>query len=448
MVKIALIGAGSLVFARKLCNDVLLTPALQDCTLSLMDIDAKRLAQSQEMVQSIIDYRGVSATLSATIDRKEAVTGADYVITTFQVGGLEAYAFDIEIPFRYGVDQCVGDTLGPGGVFRGLRSIPVLIDLCHELDKVAPDALLLNYVNPMAANCSAATKATGRPVVGLCNSVQGTGAMLARWIGIHYEEVTFLCAGINHQAFFLQFRKGDEDLYPQIREASKKAEVYAEEPLGIQFMNHFGYFPTEDSAHLGEYLPYFRKNPQMVTDQVVPLLLNHPHHLPFDYGRTGGYLRYCRGELGTSTHEERIALAPTNDLPAERSEHYVASIMEAIETNQSTVINGNVLNYGLIENLPHGCCVEVPCLVNGNGIQPIPVGNLPPQLAAINRTNINVQELIVEAALTGNKEAVYQAVMLDPLAGAVCTLSEIREMVDELFETQAQWLPQFNGQPI
>jgi alpha-galactosidase len=409
-----------------------------------MDIDAKRLVQSREMVQSMIDYREVSAKVTATTDCKEAVTGADYVITTFQEGGLEAYAFDIEIPFRYGVDQCVGDTLGPGGVFRGLRSIPVLIDLCHELEEVAPDALLLNYVNPMAANCWAVERGTGRPVVGLCNSVQGTGAMLARWIETPFDEVTFLCAGINHQAFFLHFRKGEEDLYPKIKEASKTEEVYAEEPLGIEFMNHFGYFPTEDSAHLGEYLPYFRKTPQMVTEQVVPLLVNHDHHLPFDYGRTGGYLRYCRGELGIPTHEERIALSPMDDLPAVWSDHYVAPIIEAVELNRPIVINGNVPNVDLIPNLPPQCCVEVPCLVDGNGVQPIAIGNLPTQLAAINRTNVNVQELIVEAALTGNKEAVYQAVMVDPLTGAVCTLSEIREMVDELLTAQAQWLPQFD----
>jgi alpha-galactosidase len=445
MLNIALIGAGSLVFARKLCNDILLTPALQNSTLSLMDIDAERLALCRDMVQSMIDHRGVAAQVKATVDRREAVTGADCVITTFQVGGLEAYKVDIEIPFRYGVDQCVGDTLGPGGVFRGLRSIPELIDLCHDLDDVAPDALLLNYVNPMAANCWAVARGAGRPVVGLCNSVQGTGAMLARWIDIPHAEITFLCAGINHQAFFLQFRRCDEDLYPQIREASKKVEVYAEEPLGIEFMNHFGYFPTEDSAHLGEYLPYFRKTPEMVAEQLVPRLLGHPHHLPFDYGRTGGYLRYCRGELGTSTHEERSALSPTDDLPSYRSEHYVATILEAIETDRPAVINGNVPNVGLIPNLPSQCCVEVPCLVDGNGIQPIATGNLPPQLAAINRTYVNVQELIVEAALTGKMEAAYHAAMLDPLTGAVCTLSEIRKMVDELFTAQAQWLPQFDA---
>lgn len=443
MAKIALIGAGSLVFARRLCNDILLTPALKDSTLSLMDIDANRLALSQKMVQSIIDHWGVNARVTATIDRKESITRADYVITTFQEGGLEAFAFDIEIPFRYGVDQCVGDTLGPGGVFRGLRSIPVLIDLCNELDKVAPDALLLNYVNPMAANCWAVDRATGRPVVGLCNSVQGTSEMLARWIDVPYEEITYLCAGMNHQAFFLEFRKGEEDLYPLIIEAAKKDSVYAEEPLGIEFMKHFGFFPTEDSAHLGEYLPYFRKTPQMVTEELVPLLLNHPHHLPFDYGNTGGYLRYCRDELESSKYEERIALSLTENLPTARSEHYVAYIIDAMESNQPVVINGNVPNHGLIRNLPTECCVEVPCLVDGNGVQPTVIDSLPPQLAAINRSNVNVQELIVEASLMGSKEAVCQAVMLDPLTAAVCTLDEIRAMVDDLFDAQIQWLPQF-----
>jgi alpha-galactosidase len=450
MPKITFIGAGSVVFTRNLCNDILLTPALQESTISLMDIDPQRLTQAQEMVRTIVDRRGLKARVEATTDRRQAVTGADYVITTFQQGGLEAYAQDIEIPRRYGVGQCVGDTLGPGGVFRALRTIPVLLELCREMDEVAGPALLLNYVNPMAANCWAIDRATGRPHVGLCHSVQGTSQMLARWIGVPYDEIIYKCAGINHQAFFLEFRRGQTDLYPLIRQAVEREEIEAVEPVRIDLMKYFGYFVTESSGHASEYVPYFRKTATMVEEVLAPrfkLEHNDWHSYGgahwFDFGRTGGYLRHCfeREEESREVYEEMIA--GQTPLPTERTHEYGSRIIEAIETNRPTSINGNVPNRGLIDNLPLGCCVEVPCLVDGNGIQPTHVGSLPPQLAALNRTNINVQELIVEAGLTGNREAVYHAVMLDPLTAAVCTLPQIRAMVDELLVVQRQWLPQF-----
>jgi alpha-galactosidase len=444
MSKISFVGAGSVVFTRNLCNDILLTPALQECTIALMDIDARRLAQACDLVRALIDRRGVRAKVEATTDRRAAVRGADYVITTFQQGGLEAYALDIEIPQCYGVEQCVGDTLGPGGVFRALRTIPVLIELGREMDELAPDALLLNYVNPMAANCWAFDRATGRPHVGLCHSVQGTSEMLAAWIETPYDEVVFRCAGINHQAFFLEFRKGDEDLYPRIRQASERPEVYAQEPVRIEMMKHFGYFVTESSGHASEYLPYFRKSAQMVNQDLVPRFTDHVNHW-FDFGRTGGYLRHCISRLDKAQREFDELIAGTRELPDIRSHEYGSAIMEAIETNRPARINGNVPNRDLIPKLPAGCCVEVPCLVDGNGIQPTRVADYPAQLVALNRTNINVQELIVEAALTGKREAVYYAVMLDPLTAAVCTLPQIRAMVDQLLAAQEQWLPQFQA---
>src|SRR6266508_6119033 len=240
MPKITFIGAGSVVFTRNLCSDILLTPALQESTITLMDIDAGRLAQTHDLVQALIHARKLKARVEATTDRREAVRGADYVITTFQQGGLEAYALDIDIPQKYGVEQCVGDTLGPGGVFRALRTIPVLIDLCRDLDELAPNALLLNYVNPMAANCWAIDKASGRPHVGLCHSVQGTSEMLAQGIDVPYEDVVFHCAGINHQAFFLSFRRGAEDLYPKIWKAIEDPAIYGSEPVRIDLMKYFG----------------------------------------------------------------------------------------------------------------------------------------------------------------------------------------------------------------
>jgi alpha-galactosidase len=443
MPKITLIGAGSAVFTRNLCSDILLAPALQDTTISLMDIDAERLRAARDLVQDIVDRRGLGTRVEATTDRREAVRDANYVVTTFQQGGLDAYALDIEIPKRYGVEQCVGDTLGPGGVFRALRTIPVLLDLCDEMDELAPDALLLNYVNPMAANCWAVDRATARPHVGLCHSVQGTGEMLARWIGVPYPEVNFLCAGINHQAFFLEFRRGKEDLYPALWEAILGEEVRGQEPVRVELMGHFGFFVTESSGHASEYAPYFRKSARMVEEELVPRFTSADDHW-FDFGRTGGYLRHCLQRL--DEEQEHYQESPdweAEDLPTERTHEYGSYVIEAVETNEPIRINGNVPNAGLIEGLPHGCCVEVPCLVDAGGVQPTVVGAMPPQLTALNRTNVNVQELTVEAALTGGVEAVHHAVMLDPLTAAVCTLPEIRSMVTEMLDAQARWLPQF-----
>jgi alpha-galactosidase len=438
MPKITFIGAGSLVFTRNLTNDILLTPALSGSTIALMDVDAQRLEQSRQIVQSMIDRRGSKATVVATLDRKQAIEGSDYVITTFQQGGLDAYKLDVEIPQQYGVEQCVGDTLGPGGVFRALRTIPVLIDICSDIDQFAPEALLLNYVNPMAANCWAIAAGTGLPHVGLCHSVQGTSELLAKWIKVPYDDVIFFCAGINHQAFFLEFRTKQEDLYPEILAAVEDPAIYGQEPVRIDLLKHFGYFVTESSGHASEYVPYFRKNAKMVNNDLVPQFTDQVNDW-FEFGRTGGYLRHCFDRVQKFEQEYDSILQ--GELSSERTHEYGARIIEAIETDRSITINGNVPNDDLIDNLPAGCCVEVPCLVNANGVQPVKVGPLPPQLAALNRTNINVQELIVEAALTGSKEAVYHAVMLDPLTSAVCTLPQIHELVDKMLAAEEQWLP-------
>ena len=441
MTKITFIGAGSLVFTRQLCSDILLTPALaNDVTISLMDIDATRLKQAKGIVQSIIDQRKLKAKVIASTEVDEAIEDSDFVITTFQQGGLDAYKLDIEIPLKYGVGQCVGDTLGPGGVFRALRTIPVLLDLCHEMDHLAPEAMLLNYVNPMAANCWAVDVGAGRPHVGLCHSVQGTSEMLAKWANVPYDEVTYLCAGINHQAFFLDFRHDKEDIYPKLFEAVEDPKIYGTEPVRIDMMKYLGYFVTESSGHASEYVPYFRKNAEMIKNELVPLFTSKDDHW-FDYGNTGGYYRHCieRLEKFKSDYDEIKNAEPFS----ERSHEYGSWIIEAMVTNKPFKINGNVPNNGLIDNLPKGCCVEVPCLVDANGVQPTKIPWYPTQLAALNRTNINVQELIVEAALTGDSDAVYHAVMLDPLTASVCTLPQIHGMVTELLDAQEQWLPQF-----
>jgi alpha-galactosidase len=438
MPKITFIGAGSLVFTRNLTNDILLTPALEGSTIALMDVDAGRLEQSRQIVQAMVDRRGSRTRVMATLERKKAIEDSDYVVTTFQQGGLDAYRIDIEIPQRYGVEQCVGDTLGPGGVFRALRTIPVLLEICDEIDQYASDALLLNYVNPMAANCWAIEAGTGLPHVGLCHSVQGTSEMLARWINIPYSDLIFFCAGINHQAFFLEFRTKTEDLYPKIHAAVENPDIYGQEPVRIDLFKHFGYFVTESSGHASEYVPYFRKNARAVDTELVPKFTDKANDW-LEFGRTGGYYHHCLERVRQFKQEYESILQ--EDPSTEPTHEYGSRIIEAVETNQAITINGNVANAELIDNLPSGCCVEVPCLVDSNGIQPVKVGPLPPQLAALNRTSINVQELIVEAALTGSKEAVYHAVMLDPLTAAVCTLPQIHEMVGDMLTAQAQWLP-------
>ena len=443
MLKIAIIGAGSVVFTRTLVVDILSFPALQESTIALMDIDPYRLQVAHDLVRAIIERRQLPARVEATLDRAAALSGAKYVIVTIQVGGLEAYEYDINIPKQFGVEQCVGDTLGPGGVFRGLRTIPVLLDMAREMDKLCPDALLLNYSNPMAINCWAFAKATGRPHVGLCHSVQGTSRLLASFIGAPYEEVSYKVAGINHQAWFLEFRWKGRDAYPLLRRAAEDPEVYGKEPVRFELMKHFGYFVTESSGHASEYNPYFRKNAQAVAE--LSARFKSPEDHWFDWGRTGGYLKHCKERLTDYLDEVKQQVRGEKPISFERSDEYAAYIINAMETNSPTVIHGNVPNTGLITNLPTGACVEVPCLVNGNGIQPTHVGDLPPQLAALNRTNINVQELAVEAALTGDRDLVRQAIKLDPLTAAVCTLDQIDAMVDKMFEAEAQWLPEFRS---
>ena len=356
MPNITFIGAGSLVFTRNLCSDILLAPALTDSTITLMDIDPVRLEQARSIVQAIADRRKLKAQVVATTDRHEAVNGADYVITTFQQGGLDAYKLDIEIPQKYGVEQCVGDTLGPGGVFRALRTIPVLLDLCADMDDLAPDALLLNYVNPMAANCWAVADGTGRPHVGLCHSVQGTSEMLARWIGVPYEEVNFVCAGINHQAFFLQFNRGKEDVYPQLWEAiedpesSPRTSAHGADAL-LWLLRHRVQRPRQRIRAL---LPQVGPDGERGTG--APL--HDDPNFWFDYGRTGGYLRHClhRLEQFQNDYDEIVA----GEFPTQRSHEYGSAIIEAMETNKPAKIAGNVPNYGLIDNLPAGCCVRCP----------------------------------------------------------------------------------------
>jgi alpha-galactosidase len=427
MPKIAFIGAGSTIFTRNLVGDVLTHPELRDdTTFALMDIDAERLNTAEIVTQRLIEANEAGASIEATTDRRAALDGADYVVTSFQVGGYKpATVIDFEIPKRYGLRQTIADTLGVGGIMRGLRTIPVLLKVCRDLEEVSPGALLLNYVNPMAMLCWAAAEASSIRTVGLCHSVQGTAAQLAADLGL--ESVDYHVAGINHVAFFLKLEHDGEDLYPRLREVQPPDW----NRVRYELFKHFGYFVTESSEHFAEFSPWFIKDGR---EDLIEAF-----NVPLDE-----YPRRCEAQIA-AWDKLRADLEGGGSISTARSHEYGADIIRACETGEAFMFNGNVPNrFGdglLIDNLPADCCVEVPCEAGADGIVPQPVGSLPRQLAALIQTNVNVQGLTVEAALTGRREAIYQAAMLDPHTGAELSMAEIRSLVDDLLEAHGHWIP-------
>ena len=436
MTKITFIGAGSVVFATNLLFDILSFPVLRDVSISLMDIDSRKLGMIEKLAHRMITQEKIEVDIQVTLDRRDALRGADFVVTMFQIGGVAAFEPDINIPLKYGVKQAVGDTLGPGGVFRFLRTAPILKSIAEDMDELCPDALWINYVNPMVMNCWYINRISGIRNVGLCHSVQGTSTMLARRIGASMDEISFVCAGINHMAWFLEYKWNGEDAYPLIREKCDSPEVYSRDVARIEILKAFGYYVTESSYHMSEYVPYFRKSDDLI--KLIHRDANWNDKEVYD----GMVLQLYRDQEGE--FERRVErLLNQEHLELKRSDEYGAFIINSIVTGSPTVIHGNVENKGLISNLPEGCCVEVPCLVDRNGISPMPVGSLPVQLAALNLTNINVQALAVEAAITADREYAYQAIMMDPLTSAVLTLPKIHNMVTEMFKAESEWLPQF-----
>jgi alpha-galactosidase len=436
MPKIAFIGAGSAVFTRNLVGDVLTHPELRDSTtFALMDIDPERLRTAEIVARRLIEAHGAAATVEATEDRRAALDGADYVVTSFQVGGYRpSTVVDFEVPKRSGLRQTIGDTLGVGGIMRGLRTIPVLLDACRDLEELSPDALLLNYVNPMAMLCWAVAEASRIRTVGLCHSVQHTAKQLAADLGLPAAELDYHVAGINHLAFFLELDHHGEDLYPALRAVTPPATNRVRYAL----LEHFGYFVTESSEHLAEYVPWFIK------DGRADLI--ERFNVPLDE-----YPRRCEAQ-GEEWSALRAALEGGGSLATRRSYEYGADIIRACETGEPFTFNGNVPNRAgdgglLIDNLPADCCVEVPCVASSAGIEPRAVGALPRQLAALIQTNVNVQGLTVEAALTGRRDAVHQAAMLDPHTGAELALDEIRSLVDDLLEAHGDMIPPPVGEP-
>ena len=436
MPKITLVGAGSTVFAKNLLGDILSFPELAEATLCLFDIDAERLHTSEIVAHKVAEAVQAHPTIERTTDRRRALDGADYVITMFQIAGYKpGTVVDFEIPKKYGLRQTIADTLGIGGIMRGLRTIPVLLDMGAEMEVLCPDVTHLNYVNPMAMNCWAINEATNIQTIGLCHSVQGTAEQIAHDIRVPIEEINYLSAGINHMAFYLQFERrlpdgSTEDLYPRIRQVVADGRVPDWNRVRYEMLTRLGYFVTESSEHFAEYTPWFikRDRPDLIEQFNVPL---------------DEYIARCEAQIA-GWEGLREALEDRGEpLAHERTHEYGAYIIHSLETGTPRVVYGNVRNDHLIDNLPEGCCVEVPCLVDRNGIQPTHVGSLPPQLAAIMQTNINVQALTVEAALTGKREHIYHAAMLDPHTAAELDLAQIWSLVDDLIEAHGDWLPEY-----
>lgn len=438
MTKIAFIGAGSLEFTRDLARDILTFPRLQDATLSLMDINAERLEFARQSVQRIVDLGGYPAQVEAASDRIEALKGADAVLCTILVGGTEVWRHDIEIPMKYGVDTNIGDTRGPSGIFRALRTIPVMLDIVRDVERHCPDAIFLNYTNPMAMLCRALQRESFVSVTGLCHSVQGTAMMLARWIGAPFDEITYTCAGINHQAWYLEYKWNGKDAYPLIREAvMEKPEIYNEEIVRNEMFLHLDYYVTESSGHNSEYNWWFRKRPDLVERYCT-------HGTGWNPGLHAYILKEYQEREHTWKDEARQWFAEDSAIDLERGLEYAAYIINAWKGGEVFSFNGNVPNTALITNLPEGACVEVPVFVDRAGFHPVHVGPLPPQCVTLTHVSAMVEEMAVEAALTGDPRLVFQAIAHDPLTAAVLSLAEIRDMVNEMLWQNRDYLPQFS----
>jgi len=438
MTKIAFIGAGSLGFTGELVRDILTFPLLQDATIALMDINVERLEFARRSVTRLIEATQAPARVQATLDRAEALRDADVVLTTILAGSTEVWRHDIEIPKKYGVDINVGDTRGPSGIFRFLRTLPPMLDIVRDMERVCPKAVLLNYTNPMAMLCGALQRQTFIPVTGLCHSVQGTAMMLAGWIGAPYHEITYTCAGINHQAWYLDYRWNGVDAYPLIRKAiTERPEVYNEEQARNEMYLALGYYVTESSGHNSEYNWWFRKRPDLIEKYCT-------HGTGWNPGEYAYILKEYRTTEATWKDIVREGLArPVTPDDLARGEEYAADIINALLGGERFVFNGNVPNTDLITNLPRGACVEVPVLVDKAGFHPFHVGALPPECALLTQLSSGIEELAIQAALTGDPVAVYRAICHDPLTAAVLSLAEIRQMTHELFAVHRDYLPQF-----
>lgn len=429
---ITIVGAGSTVFARQLMTDILQIDGLDEGCFALVDIDPERLKLAQQIAERLIALSGKRWSVRASTERRDLLAGSDFIINSIEVAGKANVRHDFDIPLKYGVNQCIGDTIGPGGIFKALRTGPAWLDILHDAEQLCPQALVLNYTNPMSILTLAALTGTTMATVGLCHSVQGTSKQLASYLDVPYEQLEWQCAGINHNAWFTVLRYQGQDMYPRLRERMQSSEVYERDPVRFEITRYLGAFVTESSGHFSEYVPYFRKRPELIERYCRAGYL----------GETGFYANNWPTWREQNDSSIREMLAGTREIPQTRSHEYGSYIIEAKTLHRPAVIYGNVRNTGLIDNLPDGC-VEVACLVDRNGIQPTHFGALPEQLAGLNRSHMTVHTLMRDALLNRDKEAARYALMLDPLTAAVCSPAEISAMFDEMWEAQRPYLQYF-----
>ncbi len=438
--KVAFIGAGSIGFTRGLLRDLMTVPAFRDIEVAFTDISARNLDMVTQLCQRDMQENGLNIQIQSTMDRREALKGARYVFCVIRVGGLEAFQLDVDIPLQYGVDQCVGDTLCAGGIMYGQRGIPVMMDICKDIREVAePDCLLLNYANPMAMLTWACNQYGGVRTIGLCHGVQGGHHQIAQALGVPKEEVDIICAGINHQTWYIQVKHKGEDMTGKLLEAFEHHPEFSKtEKVRIDMLRRFGYYSTESNGHLSEYVPWYRKRPQEIEEWIdLGTWIN---------GETGGYLRVCtEGRNWFETDFPNWMNDPAWVYASEhRSEEHGSYIIEGLETGRVYRGHFNVVNNGIIANLPDDCIIEAPGYADHNGISMPTVGNLPLGCAAVCNTSVSVQRLAVEAAIHGDDQLLRQAMMMDPLVGAVCNPKEIWQMADDMLIAQAEWLPQYS----
>jgi alpha-galactosidase len=439
MTKIAFIGAGSYGFTRGLVRDILTFPLLRDATFALMDIDPERLDFARRSVERIIELGGYPAKVQATLSREEALEGADAVLVTILAGSVDVWQHDILIPEKFGIDINVGDTRGPSGIFRALRTIPVMLSITKDMERLCPDATMLNYTNPMAMLCRAMQHTSPIQVTGLCHSVQGTAMMLAKWIGAPYEEITYTCAGINHMAWYLKYEWNGKDAYPLLRTAvEENQETYNEEIVRNEMFLALDYYVTESSGHNSEYNWWFRKRPDLIEKYCT-------HGTGWNPGLHRYILNEYRKREGTWKDDAQTWYASDSPISLERGHEYAAYIINALQGGEPFEFNGNVRNDGLVDNLPQGACVEVPVWASKKGLSPVRVGSLPPQCAMLTNLSAEIEEMAVEGSLTGNPRMIYQAIAHDPLTASVLSLCEIKEMVNAMFAQNKEYLPQFKN---
>jgi alpha-galactosidase len=437
MTKIAIIGAGSAVFSQQMIVDALSISGLESGEFALIDIDPVRLERSHELAELTVKKSGKNFSVRSSTKRNELLPGTDFVINTIEVSGLETVKFDFEIPKKFGVDACIGDTVGPGGLMKFLRTAPAWLEIVHDIERLAPNAVVMNYTNPMSALVLLAARASKLPVIGLCHSIQNTAEELETYMGIPKGELKYRCAGVNHLSWFFELSHNGQDAKPRLLEAANTPEVYEQDIIRFEMLKHFGAFPTESSGHFSEYVPYFRKRPDLLERYTRP-----------EYkGESGFYARNWPrwrqdhdAEVRDLIERERKG---EDAIVLERSPEFASNIIEGMVFDRAQTVGGNVMNTGLIDNLPQDGCVEVTCLVDRNGIQPTHFGKLPVQLAAIDAQHMAIHDLMASAVLEGNRDAAFHSLLLDPLSASVCSPQEIRQMFEELALAERDHLPEF-----